>query len=256
MKIVSWNVNGLRAVHRNGYWGDFLKLDADVYCLQEIKAEPEQLSEDTREIKGFASFFNPARSKKGYSGVAVYTKQAPETVEYGLGIDTFDSEGRMLTLHLPNNVALCNIYFPNAGMGPARLKFKLDFYDAFLEYIEALRAKGKRIIFCGDLNTAHEPIDLARPEAHETDTGFLPEERAWIDELITLGYVDIFRHLYPDRQEYTYWDLRTHARERNVGWRLDYFFVSSDLLTKVKNVAIHSNVYGSDHCPVSMEIIL
>ncbi len=252
MRIVSWNVNGLRAVHRNGYWQSFLTLNPDIICLQEIKAEEDQLPEEMRAPDGFHAYFNPSRVKKGYSGVAVYTAHEPNTVEHGMGVEAFDGEGRLLTLHF-DTWALCNVYFPNGGMGPERLKFKMDFYDAFLEYIEGIRATGREVIFCGDVNTAHEAIDLARPEANEANTGFLPEERAWIDEVVRLGYVDTFRTLHPRETAYSYWDLKTRARERNVGWRIDYMFVSSALMPRVTAAQIHTDVYGSDHCPISLD---
>lgn len=255
MKLISWNVNGLRAVHRKGCWGNFVHLGADIFCLQEIKAEPEQLPLEVKHIEGYHAYFNPSRLKKGYSGVAVYTKREPERVEYGMGIAGFDEEGRILTLYFKDMV-LCNVYFPNGGMGPERLQFKMDFYDAFLEYINRVRDEsGLPVVFCGDVNTAHEDIDLARPKENETNTGFLPEERAWLDEVLRNGYSDTFRTLHPNETEkYTYWDLKTRARERNVGWRLDYFFVSADLMPHVKHTDILSGVYGSDHCPISMEL--
>ena len=251
MKLVSWNVNGLRAVHRNGYWNAFLALDADIYCLQEIKAEPEQLPDDVRAPEGFHAYFNPAQSKKGYSGVAVYAKQEPKTVEQHLGEEHLDREGRLLTLYF-DTFALCNVYFPNGGQGPERLAYKLAFYDAFLDYIENIRSRGLHVIFCGDVNTAHEAIDLARPRENESNTGFLPEERAWLDTVVRAGYTDTFRHLNPRTAEaYSYWDLKTRARERNVGWRIDYIFVSNTLVPSVRDARIHPDVYGSDHCPVS-----
>nr|NIT58687.1 exodeoxyribonuclease III [Fodinibius sp.]NIW97458.1 exodeoxyribonuclease III [Phycisphaerae bacterium]NIY27270.1 exodeoxyribonuclease III [Fodinibius sp.] len=184
----------------------------------------------------------------------LYTKMEPSKVKYGLGVPELDKEGRMITAYY-NDFVLLNIYFPNGGGGPARLKYKLDFYDAFLKYIENLRAGGHKIVFCGDVNTAHEAIDLARPKENEENTGFLPEERAWIDEVVAAGYVDVFRHLYPNKTgAYTYWDLKTRARDRNVGWRIDYFFVSGDLLPRVKDIKIRADVLGSDHCPVVMEL--
>lgn len=255
MKIVSWNVNGLRAVHRNGYWKDFLKLDPDIFGFQETKAHPDQLSDEIKDIQGYHSYFSSSKVRKGYSGVALYTKIEPEKVEYGMGIKRFDDEGRIIVGYFKDFVLL-NIYFPNGGGGPERLKYKFDFYDAFLEFIEGLRKKGLPIIFCGDVNTAHEEIDLARPKENENNTGFLAEERAWIDEVIAHGYIDVFRHFYPDKKDmYSYWDMKTRARDRNVGWRIDYFFVSPNLLPRLKSAAILSRVYGSDHCPIQIEII-
>jgi len=255
IKIISWNVNGLRAVHRkDGFLGFIKKQNPDILCLQETKASPEQLPDEIHNIPGYYSYFAVSKVKKGYSGVVIYTKEKPQKVEYGVGIKKFDEEGRTLVAYYKNFILL-NVYFPNGGGGPDRLKYKLDFYDAFLKFIEKLRKKNKKIIFCGDVNTAHEEIDLARPKQNEDNTGFLPEERAWIDEVIYHGYADVFRHFYPDKKDmYTYWDMKTRARDRNVGWRLDYFFVSSELLHKIKSTKILSEVYGSDHCPIVLEL--
>ena len=255
MRLISWNVNGLRAVHRKGNWKDVWKLEPDVLCLQEIKADVEDLPDETREIEGYKSFFNTGTSKKGYSGVALYTNIETEAVEYDMGEDRFDMEGRLITVHFKDFV-LCNVYFPNGGQGPERLQYKLDFYDAFLEYIGRLKNEtGKKIIFCGDINTAHEEIDLARPKENEKNTGFLAEERAWIDEVVALGYVDAYRMLHPHKTDaYSYWDLKTRARDRNVGWRIDYFFVEQSLMKNVKDATIHSDVFGSDHCPIEIDV--
>ncbi len=255
MKILCWNTNGLRATHKNGYFLPLFKdQKPDVVCLQETKAEPEQLPEEVRNIKGYFSYFSHSRVKKGYSGVAIYSKIEPEKVEYGIGIKKFDDEGRIIIAHY-KDFALLNVYFPNGGGGPERLAYKLEFYDEFLKFIEGLRKKGKKVIFCGDVNTAHEAIDLARPKENEENTGFLPEERAWLDEVVNAGYVDVFRQLYPDKKgAYTYWDMKTAARDRNVGWRIDYFFVSPDLLSKIKDMKILTDIYGSDHCPIELDL--
>lgn len=256
MKLISWNVNGLRAALKKGFLDWLYEIDADFVFLQETKCEPEQLPEDVRNPKGYHAFFSASKTRKGYSGVALYTKIPPDRVEYGWNDPRFDDEGRVVTAYF-GDVVLLGVYFPNGGGGPERLQYKLDFYDAFLEHIEKLRGEGKKIIFGGDINTAHEEIDLARPKANETNTGFLPEERAWIDELVNHGYRDTFRHFYPNKTEaYSYWDMKTVARERNVGWRIDYFFVSPDLATKLKGAGIMVNVYGSDHCPVYLDIDL
>jgi len=254
MKIVSWNVNGLRAIHKKGDFENILKKNPDILCLQETKAEAEQLSDDVRSPKGYFAYFSHSKMRKGYSGVAVYSKIKPEKVEEGMGIKDMDKEGRLLVLYFKDFVLL-NCYFPNGGGGPERLKYKLDFYDAFLGFTEKLRKNGHKVVVCGDVNTAHEAIDLARPKENEKNTGFLPEERAWIDELIYHGYVDIYRHIHPNiKDAYTYWDMKTSARDRNVGWRLDYFFISSDLLPRVKRVTMMTDFYGSDHCPIALEI--
>ena len=254
MKIVSWNVNGLRAVHRNGYWEKFLKLDPDIFCLQETKAHPDQLPDEVREVKGYHSFFSWSQVKKGYSGTAIYTREQPLEVKNGMCIKKFDQEGRIVEAHFKDFVLL-NVYFPNGGGGPIRLEYKLDFYDEFLAYIQNLRKAGKSVIFCGDVNTAHEAIDLARSKENEKNTGFLPIERAWIDEVINAGYTDSFRHFYPNKADaYSYWDMKTRARDRNVGWRIDYFFVSNNLIPRLKSANILDNVYGSDHCPIIIEL--
>lgn len=253
VKIISWNVNGLRALHRKGRWGDVFEHAPDVVCLQETKAEATQLPEEVRKVPGYHAYFSSSKTKKGYSGTATYSKAQPKTIRHGMGISRFDEEGRLVRADFDDFI-LFNVYFPNGGMGPERLKYKLDFYDAFLKHIEILR-KEKPIIFCGDINTAHEAVDLARPKENETSTGFLPEERAWIDEVLNLGYIDTFRHFYPTREKtYSYWDTKTRARDRNVGWRIDYVFISSELLPRLKRAFVLSEVYGSDHCPVGIEL--
>ncbi len=254
MKLVSWNVNGLRAVHRNGYWESFLKsVKPDIFGLQETKASPEQLPDAVLNTGGYSTFFSSSQLKKGYSGVGLYSKIEPLNVIYGLGIPEFDLEGRLVGAEY-DDFWLLNVYFPNGGRGQDRIDYKLRYYDAFLAFCEKLR-KQKPVIFCGDINTAHEEIDLARPAENSKTTGFLPEERAWLDEVVNAGYVDVFRHFNPNRKEaYTYWDTFTHARERNVGWRIDYFFVSNELLKKIKKAEIHSDVFGSDHCPISITL--
>ena len=254
MKIVSWNVNGLRAAHKKGFLEWLYETSPDILGLQETKAEAVQLPDEVRAPKGYFAYFSHSKGRKGYSGVALYSKTMPDKVEYGIGIQKFDDEGRIVIGHF-GDLVLLNVYFPNGGGGPERLAYKLEFYDAFLLYIEKLRKEGKKVVFCGDVNTAHEAVDLARPKENEKNTGFLPEERAWIDELVYHGYVDTFRYLYPRKVEaYSYWDMKTAARERNVGWRIDYFFVAPELLSKLKSAGISSDVYGSDHCPVFINI--
>lgn len=254
MRIISWNVNGLRAIHKKGSFADILAQGADILCFQETKAEAEQLPDEVRTPAGYHAYFSHSKMRKGYSGVAVYSKIKPEKVEEGMGIKDMDQEGRLLVLYYPDFVLL-NCYFPNGGGGPERLKYKLDFYDHFLAFAEKLRKKGHPVIIVGDVNTAHEKIDLARPKENEKNTGFLPEERAWIDELIYHGYIDIYRHLHPHTKDaYTYWDMKTAARTRNVGWRIDYFFLSPDLLPRVKAAPIMSDFSGSDHCPIVLEL--
>ena len=252
IKALSWNVNGLRAVHRKGFLDWFAKEDPDILCLQETKLNEEQIPADVLEVAGYQKFFSSAE-RKGYSGVALFTKLAPESVSYGFGISEFDSEGRILIADYGKFV-LFNIYFPNGRSRADRLKYKMDFYDAFLEFAERTRQQGKNIVVCGDLNTAHKEIDLARPQANQKISGFLPEERAWIDQLVAKGYVDTLR-IFDDRPEqYSYWDQMSKARDRNIGWRIDYFFVDQDFVPNVSNAFILPDVMGSDHCPVGIEI--
>ncbi len=254
MKLISWNVNGIRAIHRKGNWDWWLLENADIFCVQETKATTEQLPESVKQVKGYHAYFSWPTVKKGYSGVGVYTKKKPDEVTYGLGIEEFDQEGRLITCFF-GDLAVMNLYFPNGGGGPVRLAYKLAFYDHFLNYCLKLRKKGYKIIFCGDINTAHEEIDLARPKENEENTGFLPEERAWLDEVVNSGFVDTFRNKFPGKTgAYTYWDIKTASRERNVGWRIDYVFISTDLLKNLKNAFILEKVMGSDHCPYGIEI--
>jgi exodeoxyribonuclease-3 len=253
-KIISWNVNGLRALHRKGQFDWLLKQSPDIFCLQEVKATEDQLPQEVLHPTSYVSHITSPKTKKGYSGVATWSKVSPKTIETHMDPAPPDEEGRMVTTFFKDFV-LCNVYFPNGGGGPERLSYKLSFYDEFLSYIEKLRKKGHSIIFCGDINTAHEEVDLARPKENEKNTGFLPEERAWLDEVVNLGYVDVHRFLNPNKRDvYTYWDMKTRARERNVGWRIDYFFVSPDLASKVKGFTTHTEVLGSDHCPIELDI--
>jgi exodeoxyribonuclease-3 len=254
MRIISWNVIGFRANIKKGGFDWFMNESPDIYAIQEVKAEAEQLEDGVRNPPGYNAYFDHSKGRKGYSGVAVYSKAKPDKVEYGLGSPEFDQEGRFLALFFKEFVFL-NIYFPNGGGGPDRLKFKLKYYDYFLEYIDALKKKGQEIIFCGDINTAHTEIDLARPKENVDNTGFLPIERAWLDKVVEHGYIDAFRKLNPGAiGKYTYWDMKTFARERNVGWRIDYFFVTPKIMEKIKDVRILDSVLGSDHCPIEMVI--
>lgn len=251
MKITTWNVNGLRAVMGKGFREWVQKDSPDVLCLQEIKARPDQLADDVREIPGYTSYWNPAQ-RPGYSGVACYIRMEDVDVHYGLGVEEFDSEGRVIRVSFDKDVVLYNIYFPNGQRGHDRVEFKLAFYKTLLEQCAELHALGKKIIITGDFNTAHREIDLANPKANANTSGFLPEERAWIDTYLENGFADAYRLLYPDRVEYTWWTFITKARERNVGWRLDYYLVSNDFVPRVKDVIIQTDVFGSDHCPVSL----
>lgn len=253
IKLVSWNVNGLRAVMDKGFVDAVLGLDADVVAIQETKLQPEQVTEAMRSIPGYASFFSHASSKKGYSGTATYTRLTPGRVGHGLGIDRFDGEGRIVELDL-GDFLLFNVYFPNGQMSEERLHYKLDFYEAFFAYTDACRKQGREVIIAGDYNTAHNEIDLKHPKANADRSGFLPIERKWLDDIVARGYVDTFRTLYPDTVQYSWWTYRFKAREKNVGWRIDYFFVSEGILSKgwVKDALIENAIIGSDHCPVGL----
>ncbi len=254
IRILSWNVNGIRAVHRKGFLDWFRKENPDILCVQETKASPDQLPSDLKEVAGYHTFLSSAE-RKGYSGVLLYTREKPKSLNTGFGIKRFDSEGRILMAEFAAFLLL-NIYFPNGKASKDRLRYKMDFYDAFLGHVDKLKDKGKRIVVCGDVNTAHKEIDLARPKENEKISGFLPEERAWIDKFISHGYVDAFRMFNQKPNQYTWWDLKTRARERNVGWRIDYFFVSENLKGKVQASFILPEVMGSDHCPIGLEITL
>jgi|SRR6185312_1104436 len=254
MQIISWNVNGLRAVHKKGAFDRILEEEPDILCIQESKSLPEQLPEEARSPKGYHSYFHFPTLKKGYSGVAIYSKVEPVKVTLDLGIPDMDQEGRVIMAQY-KDFTLINIYFPNGGGAPERLEYKLAFYEHFLQFIEKLKKKNPNIIFCGDVNVAHEAIDLARPKENETHIGFLPVERAWVDKLIAHDWTDVFRHFNPEKTgAYTYWDMKTFARDRNVGWRIDYFFTTPEMLKKVKNVEILDHILGSDHCPIRLTL--
>jgi len=254
MKIATWNVNGLRSVLNKGALEWWNNRDLDVLCLQEIKATPEQLTEKQHAQFGeLQPIWNPA-DRKGYSGVATFTKEQPSEIRLGLGEERFDGEGRVIQTRLDDFV-LFNIYFPNGQRDLGRLQFKLDFYAYLLEICDQMHAAGDHIILSGDFNTAHQPIDLKNPKQNEKNSGFMPEERAWIDTYLEHGFVDVYRKMYPDREEYTWWTYRMNARARNVGWRLDYFLVSNSLVDRVEDVVIWGDVMGSDHCPVLLHIL-
>jgi exodeoxyribonuclease-3 len=250
LKILCWNVNGIRAVRSRGFLEWLYKESPDIVCLQETKAHPEQLDKELREPRGYQAYWNyPER--KGYSGVATLTKTKPVAVKYDFEGAGLDLEGRVIITEYADFV-LMNVYFPNGKMGEERLNYKLDFYEAFLRFTDSLKAVGTKLAVCGDFNTAHKEIDLARPRENANVSGFLPVERAWLDKFVAHGYIDIFRHLNKEPNNYTWWDMKTRARERNVGWRIDYFFVTENLLPMVSNAFIMSEVTGSDHCPVGM----
>ncbi|MDA8402838.1 MAG: exodeoxyribonuclease III [Desulfobacteraceae bacterium] len=252
-KLISWNVNGLRAVLGKGFFESFRKLDADVVCIQETKLQEHQLMDEFKSIEGYASCWAHSTAKKGYSGVGVWTRIPPEGVKIGLGIDTYDREGRVIELDFGKFV-LFNVYFPNGGMSEDRLNYKLDFYRDFFAYADGRRAAGRSLVICGDYNTAHNEIDLKNPKANENTSGFLQVERDWLDRIMAAGYVDTFRHLYPDTVRYSWWTYRYQSRSRNAGWRIDYFFVTQDLIDDkiVKQAFINNDIMGSDHCPVGL----
>ena len=252
MKILSWNVNGIRAADKKGLFEWFKTESPDILCLQEIKALPEQVPPHLRNTPGYNIFYNSAE-RKGYSGVAAFSKEKPIDVKKGFGIEKFDIEGRVLITEFPS-FTLFNIYYPNGKKNQERLDYKLDFYDIFLGYADNLKAEGKNIVVCGDFNTAHKEIDLSRPKENSKISGFLPVERAWIDTFIDHGYVDTFRHFNKEPNQYSWWDMKSGARERNVGWRIDYFFVNKEFLPYVKKAFIMQDVMGSDHCPIGIEL--
>ncbi|MBI5681280.1 MAG: exodeoxyribonuclease III [Methanobacterium sp.] len=254
IKIISWNVNGIRAIHKKGFVKWLLDENPDILCIQETKASQDQLPRALKHVDGYHSYFLAAE-RKGYSGVAIYTKIKPEKIEYGFGVPEFDREGRTLVADYGDFILL-NIYFPNGKMSDERLKYKLEFYDTLLDYANNLKENGKNVVICGDLNTAHKEIDLARPKENEKISGFLPVERAWIDKFLSNGYSDTFRMFNTESENYTWWSYRTRARERNVGWRLDYFFVNNEFKDKIKSAYILNEVMGSDHCPVGINIEL
>jgi len=250
--ILSWNVNGIRSAHKKGLVEWLLKENPDILCLQETKASEEQLPDEIKKIDGYLSFFSSAE-KKGYSGVALYTRQKPASVLHDFRPFRLDDEGRIIIADYGSFI-LFNIYFPNGKASPERLKYKMRFYDVFLDYADKLKAKGKKIVMCGDVNTAHREIDLARPKENSKVSGFLPEERAWMDKLVAHGYIDTFRMFDRSPGKYTWWDLKSGARKRNVGWRIDYFFVSENLKRSVRSSFILPEVTGSDHCPVGIHL--
>ncbi len=252
IRLYSWNVNGIRAVHRKDGFAWFCEEKPASLCIQETKARPEQLAAELREPPGYRSYFSWAE-KKGYSGVSTLTALDPISVKNGFGIPRFDNEGRIVITEY-QDFFLLNIYFPNGKASPERLKYKMDFYDATLRHTEKLRETGKGIIVCGDVNTAHREIDLARPKENAHSSGFLPIEREWIDAFIELGFIDTFRMFNSEPGQYSWWDYKTRARERNIGWRIDYFFVSKDLRDRVTSAAIHNDIMGSDHCPISIDL--
>ena len=251
MKLISWNVNGLRAVMGKGFMDIFAQLDADVFCLQETKLQQGQID---MELPGYHQYWNYAE-KKGYSGTAIFTRQEPLSVRYGIGVEEHDHEGRVITLEM-EDFYLITVYTPNAQRELTRLAYRMDWENAFLAYLKALDEK-KPVILCGDLNVAHKEIDLKNPSSNRRNAGFTDEERGAFSRLLENGFVDSFRHLYPDLTgAYSWWSYMFNARAKNAGWRIDYFVVSSRLAEKIKEATIHPDVMGSDHCPVGLELVL
>lgn len=255
MKLYSWNVNGIRAAQKKGLLDWMAAAQPDVLTVQETKARPEQLDEALRNPEGYHTYWVSAE-KKGYSGVGLYSKVEPNDVKLGLGIEKFDSEGRTIIAEYDDFV-LMTTYLPNGSRDHSRVPYKMEYKEAFLDYANALRDAGKSVVFVGDINTAHNEIDLARPKQNTKTTGFLREERDWIDKVVAQGYIDIYRDLNPDKEgAYSWWSNRSGARERNVGWRIDMFYISPDLRDKVETAEIHADVMGSDHCPISLTLSL
>jgi exodeoxyribonuclease-3 len=250
MKITTWNVNGYRAVLKKGFKESIKALDPDVLCMQEVKVKPEQLTDDEMQIPGYCGIWNSAQ-RPGYSGVAVFVKNDQIKKRYGLGVEEFDVEGRVIELEL-GKLSLFNIYFPNGQRGHDRVDYKLRFYAELLRQCDEMHRQGREIIITGDFNTAHNEIDLANPKENSETSGFLPEERIWIDHYLEHNFVDAFRELYPDKIQYSWWTYRVNARARGIGWRLDYYLISRNLMTSVQDVIIHDEIMGSDHCPVSL----
>ena len=248
MKLISWNVNGIRACINKGFTEFFKESNADIFCLQETKCQPEQIN---LEFEGYTSYWNSAE-KKGYSGTAIFTKKRPINVSYGIGIEEHDKEGRIITLEFENFYLVTN-YTPNAKRELERLDYRMIWEDEIRKYLLELNTK-KSVIMCGDLNVAHEEIDLKNPKTNKGNAGFTDEERGKMTELLNAGFIDSYRYLYPEKIEYSWWSYMGHAREKNVGWRIDYFIVSNDFRENIKEATIYTEILGSDHCPVGLEI--
>lgn len=251
MKLISWNVNGLRAVLKKGFEDFFYNADADIFCIQETKMQEGQI--ENFSLKGYKEYWNSA-VKKGYSGTAIFTKINPINVTYGIGIEEHDQEGRVITLEF-ENFYLVNIYVPNSKRDLERLDYRMIWEDEIRKYLTNLNKK-KSVIMCGDLNVAHQEIDLKNPKTNRRNAGFTDEEREKMTELLQANFTDTYRYIYPEKIGYTWWSYMGNAREKDIGWRIDYFIVSNDIKEKIKDAYIYSNIYGSDHCPVGLEIEL
>ncbi len=253
MRILSWNVNGVRAVVKKGFLEWLEKEKPDVLCLQETKLQADQIPDELLSPLGYRTFWSHA-VKKGYSGVATFVRDGDADFRDGFGVSKFDSEGRTIVADFGDFV-LINCYFPNGGRGPERVQYKLDFYSALLDFVNNLRDSGKHVVITGDFNTAHNEIDLANPDSNRKKSGFMDIEREWIDKYIEAGLVDTFRELHSDEVAYSWWDYRTRARERDAGWRIDYFMVDAPFMERIESAFILPEVMGSDHCPVGIEIV-
>ncbi|MFZ5570527.1 MAG: exodeoxyribonuclease III [Thermodesulfobacteriota bacterium] len=253
VKLVSWNVNGLRAVMKKDFLASIAALDADIVAIQETKLQEAQLTEDLKSIPGYDSYWSFAATKKGYSGVATYSRIKPLAVRHGTGNPLFDQEGRILEMDF-GDFLFFNIYFPNGQMSDERLAYKLDFYRDFFAHADTYKQQGRSLVITGDYNTAHNEIDLKNPKANEKYSGFLRIERDWLDKIVADGYVDTFRHFNPDTVQYSWWTYRFNARTNNVGWRIDYVFVTRDMIENgwVRDTFIDNTIHGSDHCPVGI----
>jgi exodeoxyribonuclease-3 len=251
-KIVSWNVNGIRAVHKKGFLSWLTSSQPDILCLQETKADPDQIPTEIRSVSGYTTVF-PSLRRKGYAGVGLLSQEHPAKVDLSLDADGFDDEGRVIRADYGTFILL-NIYFPNGKASSDRLSYKMRFYDELLFVLDRMSDMKRKVVICGDFNTAHKEIDLARPKQNEKVSGFLPEERAWMDKLVSHGFVDTFRILHEGSGHYSWWDLKSRSRDRNIGWRIDYFFVSENMSDDVSSASIFSDVMGSDHCPIGIVI--
>lgn len=253
-KLISWNVNGIRAILKKDFWKLVHEMNPDVLALQETKADDSVMQTEILSHNEYQTYWHSNQVKKGYSGVATLSKLPIVAHSQGFGIERFDQEGRVIETKF-KDFTLLNIYFPNGGQGPHRVDYKIEFYDCCLNYIENLRKKGEKVIICGDYNTAHHEIDLHDPKGNQNTTGFLPIERAWLDKLVAHDYIDTFRFIHPDAKDvYTWWDMRTRSRDRNKGWRIDYFFMPKELSPHLKSAFVLPEVIGSDHCPLGVEV--
>jgi exodeoxyribonuclease III len=259
-RLISWNVNGIRAIAQKGFHEIVGDLKPDILCLQETKAQDDQVEKALAALKAEGyHLFSSSAERKGYSGTAVLTRHEPKHTAYRLnGRPDFDTEGRHIRLDFTapwGDFTLFNVYFPNGGSGPERLQFKLDYYECFQSVVEKLKAEGRHIVVCGDVNTAHQEIDLARPKENRKVSGFMPIECAWVDRFLAAGFIDSFRAQNPDtRDAYTWWDMKSGARARNVGWRIDYFLVTQELGMKIQKAEILPSIMGSDHCPIELTL--